>query len=84
MILLQKKVIKLCKANNLLSQYYHTKKHCIQKKGVFIIENVQNSEAQKEANIQLQADLQKNSNYTKQAEPQKRYCRYCGQTEHNI
>ena len=49
--LLQKKVIKLCKANNLLSQCRYIKKRYIQEGGILIVEDVQNSEAQREANI---------------------------------
>lgn len=82
--LLREEVIGLRKANDLLSRRRCTKKRRVQEGGVLIVEDVQNSDAQREANIQLQADLRESSSRTKQAEPQKRCCRCCGQTGHNV
>ena len=68
----------------MLSRHCYTKKRYIQKEKIVRVEDIQDSEAQKEANIQLQADLQKNRGCIKQSEPSKRYCRYCGQPDYNI
>ncbi|KFY99199.1 hypothetical protein V500_01440 [Pseudogymnoascus sp. VKM F-4518 (FW-2643)] len=82
--LLQEENAALCKANDLLSQRRRTKKRRLQEGGVLTVEAVQDLEAQREANIQLQADLQERGGRTKQTKPQKRCCRCCGQIGHNV
>jgi hypothetical protein len=82
--LLREENAALRKANDLLSRRRRTKKRRLQEGGVLTVEAVQDSEAQREANIQLQADLRESRGRTKQTEPQKRCCRCCGQTGHNI
>ena len=82
--LLREENAALRKANDLLSRRRRTKKRRLQEGGVLTIEAVQDSEAQREANIQLQADLRESRSRTKQTEPQKRCCRCCRQTGHNV
>ena len=82
--LLREEIAGLRTANDLLSRRRRTKKRRVQEGGVAIIKDIQDLEAQREANIQLQADLRESRGCTKQSEPQKRCCRSCGQTGHNV
>jgi hypothetical protein len=82
--LLREENAALCKENDLLSRRRRMKKRQLQEGGVLTVEAVQDLEAQREANIQLQADLRESRGRTKQTEPQNRCCRCCGQTGHNI
>lgn len=82
--LLREEITTLRTANDLLSRRRRTKKRRVQEGGIVRVEDIQNSEAQREANIQLQADLRKDNGRTKQNEPSKRCCRCCGQPGHNV
>jgi hypothetical protein len=82
--LLREEIVRLCIANDLLSRRRRTKKRRVQEGGVAIIKDIQDLESQREANIQVQADLRESSGRTKQSEPQKRCCRCYGQTRHNV
>jgi hypothetical protein len=76
--LLREEIVRLRIVNDLLSRRYRTKKRHVQEGEVAIIQDILDSEAQREANIQLQADLRESRGRTKQTEPQKRCCRCCG------
>jgi hypothetical protein len=58
LILLQEEITILYIANDLLSRYRCMKKQHVQEEEVLIVEDIQDLEAQREADIQLQADLQ--------------------------
>jgi hypothetical protein len=76
LILLREEITILRIANDLLSRRRRTKKQHVQEGGVLRIEDIQDLEAQREANIQLQADLQESRGRTKQNELSKQYYRY--------
>jgi len=82
--LLREEITTLRKANDLLSRRRRTKKRRVQEGGVVRVKDIQDLEAQREANIQLQADLREDRGRTKQSEPSKRCCRCCGQPGHNV
>jgi hypothetical protein len=64
--LLREEIVRLRKANDLLSRRYYINKRRLQEGGLLTIKAVRDSEAQREANIQLQADLYKSSSRIKQ------------------
>jgi hypothetical protein len=68
LILLQEEITTLRIENDLLSRRRCTKKQRVQEGGALIVEDIQDLEAQREANIQLQADLRKSRGRTKQNE----------------
>jgi hypothetical protein len=82
--LLREEITTLRIVNDLLSRRRRTKKRRVQEGEVLRVEDIQDLEAQREANIQLQADLRESRGRTKQNELSKRYYRCYRQPGHNV
>jgi hypothetical protein len=84
MTLLQEENIALRNANHELSRRRYKKKRRLQEGGSMSVRDAQDLQAQNNIDLQLQADLMENGSRTNSGQQQRRWCRACGESGHNI